>query len=180
MLQKESVAIEALTTKRKMNILDELDTICSEKLLSLEKEFDSLADLDLFDPASFIEQLQVSAFVSSASSSVGARAPELQSNSPRFTAPKSDEEVTAVLAGAVPKNTQRTINWALNIWKQWTAHQRQVCHPHDCPPHLYLCTNPEYDQWLNKFVLEIQRADGQPYPPSTLYSVVVFNATYVK
>ena len=30
------------TTKGKMNVLDELDAICSEKLLSLEKEFDSL------------------------------------------------------------------------------------------------------------------------------------------
>ena len=105
-----------------MNVLDELDAICSEKLLSLEKEFDSLvahADFDLFDPTSFNEQPQNSAFTSSASES-SVCIPELQPNSSlqgcsRFTAPKSDEEVTAALAGAVPKNTQRTTNWALNI-----------------------------------------------------------------
>ena len=143
----------------------------------------SHSDLDLFDPTSFNEQPQVSVFASPASSSVCA--PELQPNLPlqgcsRFTAPKSDEEVAAVLAGAVPKNTQRTTNWALNAWKQWTAHRKQVCHPHDCPPHLYLCTNPEYDQWLNKFVLEIRRADGQPYPPSTLYSICCGLQHYIR
>ena len=161
-----------------MNVLDELDAICSEKLLPLEKEFNSLvahADFDLFDPTSFNEQLQTSAFTSFASESFVC-IPELQPNPSlqgcsRFTAPKSDEKVTAALAGAVPKNTQRTTNWALNIWKQWTSYWRQVCHPHDCPPHLYLCTNSEYDQWLSKFVLEIRRADGMPYPPSTLYSI---------
>ena len=60
------------TTKGKMNVLDELDAICSEKLLSLEKEFDSLvahADFDLFDPTSFNRQPQNSAFTSSASES---------------------------------------------------------------------------------------------------------------
>ena len=126
-----------------MNVLDELDAICSEKLLSLEKEFDldvAHTDFDLFDPTSFNEQLQNPTFASSASES-SVCIPELQPNPSlqgcsRFTAPKSDE-VTAALGGAVPKNTQRTTNWALIIWKQWTSYRRQVCHPHDCP-HLYL------------------------------------------
>ena len=93
-----------------MNVLDELDAICSEKLLSLEKEFDSLvahADFDLFDPTSFNEQPQNSAFTSSASES-SVCIPELQPNPSlqgcsRFTAPKSDEEVTATLAGRTLK-----------------------------------------------------------------------------
>ena len=147
--------------------------------------FDSLvahADFDLFDPTSYNEQPRNSAFTSSASES-SVCIPELQPNPSlqgcsRFTAPRSDEEVTAALAGAVPKNTQRTTNWALNIWKQWT-YRRQVCHPHDCP-HLYLCTNSEYDQWLSKFVLEIRRADGMPYPPSTLYSICCGLQRYIR
>ena len=117
--------------------------------LCVLKEFDSLVahgDFDLFDPTSFNEEPQNSAFTSSVSeSSVSLQPnPSLQQSS-RFTVPNSDEEVTAALAGAVPKNTQRTTNWTLNIWKQWT-YRMQVCHPHNCRPHLYLCTNSEYDQ----------------------------------
>ena len=58
-LQNGSVAIEALTTKEKMNVLDKVDAICLEKLLLLEKGFASLvahADFDLFDPTSLNEQ----------------------------------------------------------------------------------------------------------------------------
>ena len=113
-----------------MNVLDKVDAICLEKLLLLEKGFASLvahADFDLFDPTSLNEQLQVSVFTRSVSSTVCT--PELQSNfslqgCSRFTASDTDEDVAVVLAGAVPKNTQRMTNWALNVGRQWTSHRK--------------------------------------------------------
>lgn len=55
-------------------------------------------------------------------------------SSNRFTAPTTDADVQAVQSSAVPKNTSKSTSWAVNIWKEWTAHRRKVCHPLDCPP----------------------------------------------
>lgn len=115
-----------------------------------------------------------------------ASARELASPSPqqptcsRFATPKSATDVQAAQANAVARNTMRTTNWALNVWKDWTAHRRKVCSPVDCPPHLYICKDVELDFWLSRFVLEIRRQDGQPYPPQTLYSIVCGLMRYLR
>ncbi len=101
-------------------------------------------------------------------------------SSNRFTAPTTDADVQAVQSSAVPKNTSKSTSWAVNIWKEWTAHRRTVCHPLDCPPHLLLCQPDELNQWLSKFVLEVRRKDGQLYPPQTLYSLCCGLLRYVR
>ncbi len=48
------------------------------------------------------------------------------------------------------------------------------------PPHLLLCRDHELDYWLTRFILEVTRKDGQPYPPSTLYGLVCSVMQYVR
>ncbi len=100
--------------------------------------------------------------------------------SSRFTAPKTDDDISAVQASAIPKNTVRNTTWAVNIWKEWTSHRRSICSPLDCPPHLLLCTVGQLDTWLSRFILEIRKNDGQPYPPQSLYSIVCGLMRYVR
>ena len=99
---------------------------------------------------------------------------------PRFALPKSDLDVKAAQAHAVPQNTSKSTNWALNIWKDWTANRRQIYSSLDCPPHLLLCTDDQLNQWLSKFILEVRRRDGKPYPPQTLYSIMCGLMRYVR
>ncbi len=105
--------------------------------------------------------------------------PPLQSSS-RFTAPLTEADVHAAQACATPKNTLRNTTWAVNIWKGWTSHHRQICSPLDCPPHLLLCTVGQLDLWLSKFILQIRKKDGQHYPPQTLCGIVCGLLRYVR
>ena len=89
----------------------------------------------------------------------------------RFAAPKSDAELQEARDSAVPKNTAKNTSWARNVWREWTGHRRQCCQPMDCPPHILLCTSAQLDYWLSKFVLEVRRRDGQPYPPNSMYQL---------
>ena len=54
----------------------------------------------------------------------------------RFPAPtaKSNEELQEARQSAKSKNTVKSTNWAVNIWKEWTTHRCEVCGPMDCPP----------------------------------------------
>jgi len=59
--------------------------------------------------------------------------------------------------------------------KTAATHRRTVCHPLDCPPHILLCQPGELNQWLCKFVLEIQRKmDNSTHLKCCIQSAVVF------
>ena len=89
----------------------------------------------------------------------------------RFAEPKSDQEVEAARAAAVPKNTAKNMQWATRLWREWGKSRRQRFHPTDCPPHLLLMTNDEMNRWLSLFILEARREDGSVYSPETLYQL---------
>ena len=44
----------------------------------------------------------------------------------RFANPVGDDEVKVIQASAVPANTQKSIMWAVKVWKDWSANRRQV------------------------------------------------------
>ena len=86
-----------------------------------------------------------------------------------FAEPKSDAKVEKLRRQGIPANTIKGTKWAQNVWRDWTGHRRSVCHPLDCPPHLYVCTKAQLSHWLSKFEVEVRRKDGKPYPPQSLY-----------
>ena len=47
------------------------------------------------------------------------------------------------------------------------------------PPHLLLCTPQQLDYWISKFILEVRKADGSPYPPKSLHQIVCGIQRYV-
>ena len=99
----------------------------------------------------------------------------------RFAAPISDADVQEARKSAVPKNTAKNTTWAVKVWQDWRTHRFQIRgSPLDCPPHLLICSNAELDNWLCKFILEVRRQDGQPYPPQTLYGLACSIMRYVR
>lgn len=100
----------------------------------------------------------------------------LTAGTERFRSPVTEQEVKAVQKAAVPQNTQKSTNWALSVWKEWSQSRwsRFPTQPLQCPGHLYiLCYAPaQLDYWLSRFVLEARRKDGKMYPPNTLHQLV--------
>ena len=157
---------------------DDLCDIQTQQLLkdteddSLGKQLDYL--LSQFNPEELDSYVEPStSSIDSAYSAPSDPAPtKLTSSSHmRFAAPASDAELKAARESAVPKNTAKNTSWASNVWREWTRHRCQCCHPMDCPPHILLCTSAQLDYWLSKFILEVRRRDSQPYPPNSLYQL---------
>ena len=103
------------------------------------------------------------------------------SSSSRFAPLKTDSEVEQAKASAVPLNTRKNTNWAVNIWKDWSQHRCQATSSiTEWPVHLFIAQPQELDHWLSKFVLEAQKANGEPYPPDTLYGVCTGLLRYIR
>ena len=76
-------------------------------------------------------------------------------NNSRF---KTDSDVEEAKKKAVPKNTDKNTSWAVNIWKQWSAHRRETCTSYsDWPTHLMIAHPTDMNYWLSKFVLETRK-----------------------
>ena len=96
-----------------------------------------------------------------------------------FAAPRTDAELQQAQKLAVPKTTQKSTQWAANIWKEWSAQRRDMI-TRNWPPHLLIQNTSQLDYWLSMFVLELRRRDGLPYPPNTLYSMCCGLMRYVR
>ena len=93
-------------------------------------------------------------------------------NSSRFKVLATDSDVEEAKKRAVPRNTEKNTSWAVNIWKQWSAHRRQTCTSYcDWPTHLLIVHPTEMNNWLSKFVQEARKKNGDHYPPDTLYCI---------
>ena len=81
----------------------------------------------------------------------------------RFHTLKTDSEVEEARKKAVPKNTDKNTSWAVNIWKQWSAHRRKVCTSFtEWPTHLlYIqyCLYRGCNHWTNQIgLLEVSKS----------------------
>ena len=50
--------------------------------------------------------------------------PEVEPN--HFAKPVSDEQVKAVQESAIPGNTKKSTNWALNVWNEWSVSRKSI------------------------------------------------------
>ena len=99
----------------------------------------------------------------------------------RFSTFVSDQELQEAKKCAVPKNTDKCTNWALNIWKEWSTHrQKQFSSHSQWPTHLMITQPIELDYWLSKFMLEARKANGDCYTPDTLYSICSGLLRYIR
>ena len=102
-------------------------------------------------------------------------------SSSRFSTLTTDTEVEEVKASSVPKNTRKSTNWAVNVWKDWSAHRRSASPSiTEWLVHLYIAQPRELDYWLSKFVLEARKGSGEPYPPDTLYAICTGLLRYIR
>ena len=70
----------------------------------------------------------------------------------RFAAPLSPSAMDAVCKGFVPKNTKKSTNWAMRVFKQWRDSRNSTV-AERCPEMLLEQPNAELlNYWLARFV----------------------------
>ena len=91
----------------------------------------------------------------------------------RFKTPTSDDEMATFCKGYVPQNTQKNTAWAVKVFSEWRAERNSISSEKQCPADLL--DNPnvqELNYWLSRFVTEVRKRDGQPYPPRTIQQIL--------
>ena len=92
----------------------------------------------------------------------------------RFGESVSDADEIVRRAEAVPKNTKATTTWGMRIWNEWSS-SRTVTDGSGVVPVTTPLTEispTDLAYWMGKFVLEVRKRDGKPYPPKSLYALV--------
>ena len=103
--------------------------------------------------------------------------PTPQPSSRRFGPPRSTEDVQLVKFNRVPKKTCANTSWSTNLWREWACNrQGSISKEERESGFLLLGEISAMDRsaicfWLQRFVLEVRKSDGDHYCPESLYQV---------
>lgn len=96
-------------------------------------------------------------------------------NSSRFSAPLSALDIAEKKKIAVPLKTRQNETWAIKVQKDWADNRNIQVLTHleggsipDDPKNL---SYEMLDFQLQRFICEIRRKNGDPYPPNTLTQI---------
>ena len=95
----------------------------------------------------------------------------------RFSDPVTVGDLENVRVSGVPGKARAQTSWCTEVWAEWAgARMRLPAADEEESRHELLpgfCAMPvgSMNFWLCKFVLEVRRADGEYYPPDTLYAI---------
>ena len=91
----------------------------------------------------------------------------------RFQNPTSDEAMKTITKGYVPPNTQKNTSWAMTVFNEWRLARNSKCMTEKCPENLF--EEPEIgelNRWVSRFITEVRRKDGKPYPPRSVHQLL--------
>ena len=89
----------------------------------------------------------------------------------RFAPLKSEEDITRARREGIPQSTLKDTKYCLGIWDEWTAARQE--HTATYIPPMATMSAAELSSWLTRFILEARKKNGDPYPPNTLYHIVM-------
>ena len=94
----------------------------------------------------------------------------------RFATPVSSVDLKINQENRIPKKTRQANNWTLSLWKDWVKYRNSrpetFLEGEQIPEDISQLSNARLDFWLQRFIVEIRRKDGTPYPPNTLTQIV--------
>ena len=93
----------------------------------------------------------------------------------RFAAPCSCSDIEIVKESQIPNKTKSNTTWAINIWREWATYRLKRLAPEESKFRLdtdilKMETNA-VAFWLQRFVLEVRKANKQLYCPDSLYQL---------
>ena len=76
----------------------------------------------------------------------------------------------------IPLKTWQSTSWSVNVYQAWAEHRNsQIETLQDeymsVPLNFQVATVEEINYWLTRFILEVMKADGNPYPANSLFSI---------
>ena len=90
----------------------------------------------------------------------------------RFKVSSRQEEIDMITKGYVPMNTQRSTAWSMKVFQEW-KYSRSTDDDGECPSDLFEVGDPDnLNFWVPRFINEVRRADGDPYPPRTIHQLL--------
>lgn len=92
---------------------------------------------------------------------------------PLFT----NEELKEKIKKDIPPNTSKNSCWGYDVYQKWAENRNSQIPDGDpqmgtVPVDLSKATHMQLNFWLSRFIVEARRADGNPYPPNTIYNII--------
>jgi hypothetical protein len=87
----------------------------------------------------------------------------------------SSNQLDKLSKPCTPKNTETSTKWALEIFHSWLSHRNNgaTCDGDRCPESLLEdMDSAQLNKWLAVYIAETRKVNGDPYPPSTLQSLL--------
>ena len=95
--------------------------------------------------------------------------------SSRFAGPVSSTYVEAVKTSRIPKKTQANTLWATKLWQEWACSRIKNISPdetgHALDNDVVKMELADVSFWLQRFVLEVRKSNGDVYSPDSLYQL---------
>ena len=92
-----------------------------------------------------------------------------------FGASQSSVDIEQVKASGIPYKTKAYTSWTMTIWCKWAIHcSRNLLNDEAANELLHDVVRMESEAmayWLKRFILEVQKADGECYSPDSLYQI---------
>ena len=94
----------------------------------------------------------------------------------QFKKPVTTNDIEQREYDRIPKKTWQSTAWSVNVYCTWARHRNnQIDTLQDdyqsVPVDFQTSTVEEINYWLTRFILEVMRSDGNPYPANTLYNI---------
>ena len=94
----------------------------------------------------------------------------------RFEKPTAVNEIKPRERERIPLKTRQSTSWSVNVYQAWAEHRNsQIEILRDeytsVPLNFQATTVEEVNCWLTRYILEVMRAGGKPYPVNSLYSI---------
>ena len=126
---------------------------------SVSAELDKI--LSQYDPQEEIVKKVVSATV------------EVSATKCVYGSPKSSKKVDAAISSRVPPKTKKQTAWCNKVWEDWATTRNNNLLDGEEPfsASFIIMSVDQMDFYLCRFVLEVRKANGDTYPPSTLYQL---------
>ncbi len=85
---------------------------------------------------------------------------------PRRFREVKDDEICCAIEERIPRNTVKSTAWCMRIFSDW-------CKERAVSVELTAMPASEINKFVTKFVYEVVKQDGSPYPPNSLYQIIV-------
>lgn len=87
----------------------------------------------------------------------------------RFSTVVIDEEISNLVNEKMNANTKKNTKWAVGVFNEWRSFRAQNG---DMIMDLHMMDAESMNYWLERFIMETRKKNGDEYPPKSLYYIV--------